>query len=89
MEEERMELNKVYPDLVTITTEFDEVYLDLYHNLTAQQARKKASPNNLTCLVLTPKNALALAGALIDAAFCSKIKNKQVTKTELPNEKEK
>jgi len=88
MEEEKMEMDKVYPDLIAITAEFGEVYLDLYHDLTVKEARKKANPNNLTCFILTPRNGLALATALIDAAFASKVKDKHVAKQELPNEEE-
>jgi hypothetical protein len=89
MEEAKMEEGKVYPDLVVLTMEFGEVYLDLFHNLTVKQAKKKANPNNLTSIVLTPENGLAVANGLIDAAFASKVKNKPVAKAELPDDKEK
>ena len=84
-----MEEDKVYADLITVTPEFGEVYLDLHHNLTVRQARKKAKINDKsTCLVLTPQNALAVAEGLIDIVFSSKIQNKKtIAKEELPNEK--
>ena len=90
MEEVKMEEDKIYSDLITATPEFGEVYLELHHNLTVQQAKKKAKINDKsTCLILTPQNALAVANGLIDIVFSSKIQNKKtVAKEELPNEKE-
>jgi hypothetical protein len=89
MEEERQERDTVYPELITITIEFEEVFLELHKNLTVRQAIKEVTTDtNHTCFALTPKNALALATGLIDGAFYSKVQKEAVAKGELPNEKE-
>lgn len=89
MEEENQEMDKKYPDLITIAIEVDQVYLDMHHDLTVRQAMKKVETDtNHTCFALTPQNALALATGLIDGVFYHDVKKEAVAKGEIPYEKE-
>lgn len=75
---EKIENDKHYRELISIEMVYDEVHLDLHHNITPDEAIKRVSSEDTqSCFALTPEAAIQLANALVEAAYYSKVKRRE------------
>lgn len=78
MELEKMEEDKVYPQLITVNIMFGDHYIDIHSNTTPQKAIQKVTQDATeSCFAMAPHNAINLSKDIIDAAYYSKTTRKQ------------
>lgn len=80
---EKIDNDKVYPELISIEMVYNEVHLDLHHNITPKEAIKRVSSEDTeSCFALTPEGAIELSSALVEAAYYTKVKRRERRKKE-------